>query len=286
MKLSTTLLAALAGCLFTSAAWAGPTSFTTYESAGATPADITGTRDAFRTAIGGGTVAGTNGSFGGVRREINWDGVPNAKADPIGLPSDFFNVNSPRGAVFSTPGTGFLVSANAGQSTPDLFGFSGDLQAFSAQRLFTAVNSDITDVTFFVPGTNVAATTQAFGAIFTNVETPGLTKMAFFNSAGSLIYEHDALVSGHKGLSFLGAIATDGEQISRVRITSGLDTLTANGVLGQPSGHLVAMDDFVYREPAAAVPEPSSLALLICGLVCLMLIGSPLQNRNLPSVND
>ena len=77
-------------------------------------AGITPFRDAFRTAIGGGTVAGANGSFGGLRREINWDGVPDGFASPNNLPANFFNANSPRGAVFSTPGTGFQVSANAG----------------------------------------------------------------------------------------------------------------------------------------------------------------------------
>src|SRR6476469_9785656 len=98
-------------------------SFTTFEGAGATPADITPFRDAFRTAVGGGTTAGANGDFGGLRREINWDGVPAGSSDPNALPADFFNVNSPRGVVFSTPGTGFLVSANAGGATPPLFGF-------------------------------------------------------------------------------------------------------------------------------------------------------------------
>ena len=120
--------------------------FIAFEAAGANPADITATRDAFRTAVGGGTVAGANGSFGGVRREINWDGVPNGFADPNLLPANFFDVTSPRGVVFSTPGTGFVVSANAGESTPALFGFSGDFQAFSAQRLFTAIGSSITDI--------------------------------------------------------------------------------------------------------------------------------------------
>src|SRR6185437_7101615 len=50
--------------------------FTVFEAAGADAAAIIGTRDAFRSAVGGGTVAGANGSFGGLRREINWDGVP------------------------------------------------------------------------------------------------------------------------------------------------------------------------------------------------------------------
>ena len=93
-------------------------SFTVFEAVGADPAAITPTRDAFRTAVGGGTVAGSNGSFGGLRREINWDGVPETLSDPNPLPADFFNINSPRGAVFSTPGTGFLVSANAGGAPP------------------------------------------------------------------------------------------------------------------------------------------------------------------------
>ncbi|WP_220433382.1 hypothetical protein [Zemynaea arenosa] len=145
----------------------------TFETAGADPASITATRDAFRAAVGGGTVAGPNGSFGGLRREINWDGVPDAVADPNPLPANFFNVNSPRGVVFSTPGTAFLVSANAGMAVPPLFGFPSDFQTFSPQRLFTAIGSNITDVTFFEPGTATAATTSAFAVVFVDVEVAG-----------------------------------------------------------------------------------------------------------------
>lgn len=61
-----------------------------FESAGADPASITATRDSFRSAIGGGTVAGPAGSFGGLRREINWDGVPAGFSDPNLLPANFF----------------------------------------------------------------------------------------------------------------------------------------------------------------------------------------------------
>src|SRR5678809_1579771 len=86
---------------------------------GTDAASITAARDAFRAAIGGGTVAGANGSFGGLRREINWDGVPDAFSAPNNLPANFFNLNSPRGVVFSTPGTGFQVSANAGVAPID-----------------------------------------------------------------------------------------------------------------------------------------------------------------------
>jgi hypothetical protein len=257
----------LATLLTVPPAWAA---FITFESAGNSPAAITATRDAFRAAVGGGTVAGANGSFGGLRREINWDGVPNALADPNPLPGNFFNVNSPRGVVLSTPGTGFLVSANAGLATPTLFGFPNDFQVFSAQRLFTAVNSNITDVSFFEPGTTVAATTSAFAAIFVDVEVANLTKIEFFDQNDALMYSRDVLVAGNQGLSFVGGVANAGERISRVRLTSGLNTIVSNGVLGNPNDDVVVMDDFLYAEPLRRVPEPSTVALLALGLaVCV-----------------
>ena len=259
--------AAVCATCLASSAWAAPVNFTTFESAGANPAAITATRDAFRVAVGGGSVAGANGSFGGLRREINWDGVPDARSDPNLLPANFFNVTSPRGALFATPGTGFLVSANAGQAAPTLFGFANEFQTFSAQRLFTALNSNVTDVSFFVPGTAVAATTTAFGLIFVDVEVADLTKVEFFDDTNALIYSHSALVAGNQGLSFLGAMVDGSGSIGRVRITSGLNTIVANGVLGNLIDDVVVMDDFLYAEPsAAAIPEPSSLALLGVGL--------------------
>ena len=272
-------LAALAAAAVLAAAAApAHAAFVIFESAGATPAAITPTRDAFRSQVGGGTVAGVNGSFGGLRREINWDGVPDTLADPNPLPGDFFNTTSPRGAVLSTPGTGFLVSANAGLATPPLFGFSSDFQTFSAQRLFTAVNSDITDVSFFVPGTATAATTSAFGLIFTDVEVAGGTRLDFFDATNALLFSRDALVAVNQGLTFLGAVAGAGERISRVRITSGVNTIVANGVLGNPSDDVVVMDDFLYAEPlaptATPVPEPSGLALVALGLACAALARS------------
>lgn len=264
MKSIYTSAAALAALLLAPAAGA---SLITFEAAGANPAAISPMRDAFRAAVGGGSVAGANGSFGGLRREINWDGVPEARADPNPLPGNFFNVNSPRGAVFSTPGSGFLVSANAGLTTPTLFGFPSDLQAFSAQRLFTAVNSNITDVTFFVPGTGIAATTSAFGAVFVDVELDGVSKIEFFDATDTLLLARDVLVGGNQGLSFVGAVANAGEKISRVRLTSGANAILSNGVRANETTDMVVMDDFLYAEPTRAVPAPSSLALAAVGLL-------------------
>jgi hypothetical protein len=266
-------LAVLGGALLgtltlTTPVWAVPV-FNTFEAAGANAAAITATRDAFRVAVGGGSVAGANGSFGGLRREINWDGVPAGSSDPNALAADFFNVNSPRGVVFSTPGTGFLVSANGGGATPALFGFGNDFQAFSAQKLFTASGSNITDVSFFVPGTAQAATATAFGLVFVDVEVGGLSRLEFFDADNALIYARDVLVAGNQGLSFLGATVSGGA-ISRVRITAGLNTIVANGVLGNPNDDVVVMDDFLYAEPLAAVPEPATALLAAAGLVMLL----------------
>jgi len=218
--------------------------------------------------VGGGTTAGANGSFGGLRREINWDGVPDMFSDPNALPANFFNANSPRGVVLSTPGTGFLVSANAGAISPILFGFPNDFQVFSAQRLFSAVNSNITDVQFFLPGTSTATTTSAFGLVFVDVEVANSTRLDFFDLQNNLIFSRTALVGGNQGLTFLGGVANAGELIARVRITSGANTLVANGILGNQIDDIVVMDDFLYAEPLAigAVPEPQSYALMLAGL--------------------
>ena len=77
---------------------------------GDNPAAISSTVDAYRASLGA-LNPNTAGSVGSGRREINWDGVPNAFSAPNNLPANFFNVNSPRGAVFATPGSGFQVSA-------------------------------------------------------------------------------------------------------------------------------------------------------------------------------
>src|SRR5205085_3947352 len=63
----------------------------TVTATGINPVAITSARDQFRSAIGGGTVAGANGSFGGVRREINWDAVPANFSAPNNLPANLFN---------------------------------------------------------------------------------------------------------------------------------------------------------------------------------------------------
>src|SRR5205823_8864653 len=152
----------------------------TVTAAGINPVAITSARDQFRSAIGGGTVAGANGSFGGVRREINWDTVPANFSAPNNLPANFFNVNSPRGVIFSTPGSGFQVSgattdAGAGQPAAANFGnidpsYTTTFQPFSVQRLFTALGSNITDVNFFVAGTSTPGLVRGFGSIFSDVD--------------------------------------------------------------------------------------------------------------------
>ncbi len=248
--------------------------FITIEGASGNVPGLTLVRDDFRAAVGGGSVAAANGDFGGLRREINWDGVPDVRADPNALPADFFNVTSPRGVLFSspTPGASFAVSANAGSGTPIMFGFPLDLQAFSAQRLFATVGSRVTDIQFFVPGTSTAATTSAFGAVFIDVEDSNasvFTLMEFFDTSDALIFSRSVRAAGNQGLSFLGGVAGGGERIARVRITTPDNFLLANGRRANESVDFVVMDDFLYATPQAiaqTVPEPAGLGLALLSL--------------------
>ena len=241
-----------------------------YTGAGANAAAITAVRDLFRFDVGGGLSVGANGLFGGIRREINWDGVPDAFAAPNSLPLNFFNANSPRGAVFSTPGSGVAVSANASVA-PIAFGninptYSQIFQTFSAQRLFAAIGSNVVDVNFFAAGTSNAGSTSAFASIFTDVDLLDTTAIEYFDGAVSL--GRFAVPVANNGLSFLGVRFNAGERVTRVRITSG------NAALGPNDGgtvDVVAMDDFIFAEVQRTVPEPSTLPLLGAAALALRL---------------
>jgi hypothetical protein len=222
-----------------------------FEASGATPADIQTAVDAFRDFLGPNN--GVGGTFPTGRREINWDGVPDAFSAPNLLPANFFNKNSPRGVVFFTLGTGFQVSANDSNptNTPVRFGnifplYPVIFSTFSPQKLFSALDSNITENLFFIPGTAQSATVTGFGAVFTDVNADNSTKIEYFDVNGNLLFSQNVLPAPtHRGgLSFLG-VGFDTASVFLVRITSG------NRILKVPNHDVVVMDDFIYGEPQA-----------------------------------
>jgi hypothetical protein len=239
------------------------------------PAAIQPQVDAFRTLLGP-LNPSTAGSFGTGRREINWDGVPGALSAPNAMPAGFFNTTSPRGVRFTTPGTGFQVSADAASGIAAEFGnidpsYPGLFRTFSPQRLFTPLGSNVTDVNFLIPGSSTAALTRGFGVVFTDVDLANTTSLTFFDASDTPLGTfHVPAFPGNETLSFLG-VDFGANLVSRVRIVSG------NAALGGPesiAADRVVMDDLIYGEPVAtiAVPEPASLALFGAGLLGLCAI--------------
>jgi hypothetical protein len=212
---------------------------------GAAPADITAAINAFRADLGGNNNGGGAPAATG-RREINWDGVPDSNADPNPFPAGTF---LGRGLQLDTPGTGFKVSAKAVNPTNTPARFNNpEFQAFSQERLFTAIGSTTYDSHFFVPATSTPATTNGFGAVFTDVDTTGSAKIAYFNESGAVLDTVVVPASPNGGLSFAGESFNAGERVGRVRVTSGTTTtLTSDG----PGQDAVVQDDFIYGEPLA-----------------------------------
>jgi hypothetical protein len=215
--------------------------------------DISATVARYRQALGGVNNGGDPGSKASGFREINWDAVPDALAAPNFLPSDFFNApEAPRarGAVFSTPGTGIMVSATSANPAAVLprFGhlnpaYADSFKVFSEERLFSPVGSNIVELSFFVPGSSTPAVVRGFGAVYTDVDTAH-TAFEYFDKAGKSLGAYQAPIAD-EGLSFLGVVFPEAI-IHRVRIAYG------TSMLGPDEGEgvdVAVMDDFIYGEP-------------------------------------
>jgi hypothetical protein len=232
---------------------------------GANPADIQATVDQFRADLGA-LNPNVRQTFASGRREINWDGVPDGASAPNLMKGDFFNLNSPRGAIFtSTAGPllngaiaqPFEVSSSVASGVPLRFGninpsYTNEFKAFSEPRLFTTTpGSNVLEIEFFIPGTTIPATVNGFGAVFTDVDTAA-THMQFYDQTGRIILSpSDPVPAADKGLSFQGVSFSDGTRIARVVITLGNAPLSATNTDGVNGVDVVAMDDFIYGEPHA-----------------------------------
>jgi len=205
--------------------------------------------DQFRTLLG--TLnPNTAGQKVGGRREINWDGVPAAFTNVDSFPGDFFNANSPRGALYTTSGAGFRVSDNGFVDVNP--SYAGAFNAFSGKKTFEAVGSAVTDVKFVVAGSLTPATVTGFGVVFAGVNRSRSATIEFYNVAGQLLLTVAApRATDSTGQSFAGAVF-DAAIVARVRIISGQAPLASTRVDGGATGSgfdLVVMDDFIYGEP-------------------------------------
>src|SRR5881628_2254522 len=210
---------------------------------------VADTLNKFRAALGGSLNAPNSPPADSGRREINWDGVPAAVTNVDNFPATFFNVNSKRGVVMSTPGTGLRVDSTAFASVNA--GLGDQFKAFSPKKLFMAVGSNQVEVDFQLAGTTTNGLTKGFGVVFSDVDRAGSTRIELFDAAGVRIANLEAPAgAGTQQFSFIGAVF-DAPVIARVLITSGDAALsaTATDVSDGGTTDLVVMDDFVYGEP-------------------------------------
>ncbi|MEO6132680.1 MAG: hypothetical protein ABIQ02_12590 [Saprospiraceae bacterium] len=215
--------------------------------------DIQSVLDTYRSLLGPDN-GGAPGTQTGGRREINWDGVPDSLAAPNFLPHDFFNTNAgtrARGADFTTPGDGVQVSADSINPYGALPSF-GNINAtyrqifpaFSVERLFSPIGSNVVDLRFFVPGTTTPAVVQGFGAIYVDVDRQENTAFEYFDINDKSLGTYSTPIK-NEGFVFLGVLFKS-PVVHRVRIEYG------NSALGPNDGGSVdvsVMDDFIYGEP-------------------------------------
>jgi len=226
-----------------------------FQAAGPKIASIQSTVDQFRAELGEPNNGNQPGPLAGGRREINWDG--GGSADTSLGPTPFTVFLNNRGAQMKTPGTGFvqapldgLVATFGNPTYADVF------QAFSPLRLFSPIESNVTVVEFFLPGSDgsVAARTAGFGLVLTDVDQPdggrrrrfGSTLIEYFDDQGELLYRSFAPASpGDGSVTFIGVVFHE-PVIAFVRIRTGDAQPGGNDA---PWRDIVMMDDFLYGEP-------------------------------------
>jgi len=225
-----------------------------FQAAGPTAASIQGTVDAFRAAVGDPNNGNNPGPLTVGRREINWDGGDPNNMDTTAPVTPFDTFLNIRGAEFTTPGVGLSQAATSGLAV--LFNnatYATIFTTFSPSRLFTPVGSNVTNGSFFVPGTNgvTPATVTAFGAVFTDVDQPDGTRrkagalIEYFDQSGKRIFSSAVPASpGDASLSFIG-IKFDDARIASIQIT----TAEAPGANDDRRHDIVMMDDFIFGEP-------------------------------------
>jgi hypothetical protein len=212
-------------------------------------ATLAPTLDAFRAALGGPLNAPNSAPADSGRREINWDGVPAALTNVDTFPAAFFNVNSKRGVVFATRGGGFRVDSSAFASINAAL--ADQFKAFSPKKLFSAVNSNQTEVDFKLVGATTNGLVNGFGVVFSDVDLAGSSRVDYYDANGVLIASVPAIgQSGAHQFSFVGAVFPS-PIVARVIIISGQAGLsgTLTDVSAGGTRDLVVMDDFIYGEP-------------------------------------
>lgn len=216
--------------------------------------DIAAAVEQFRALLGPDNGNGPGGDPNG-RREINWDGVPDEFSAPNDYPADFFNqAEAPRarGILLTTPGTGLQVSADSDNptGTPVRFGnlnptYPDIFKAFSEERLFTTLGSNLIDLTFFVPGTQTPALVRGYGAVYTDSDTEH-TSFEYFAQDGSSLGKFN-VPAANEGVSFLGVVFEQAV-VARVRVEYGAVSVGPND---DAANDVAVMDDFIYGEPQA-----------------------------------
>ncbi len=279
-----TALLAVTGSLCAGSAWSAPIVFSGSGVGAATALE------AFRTAIGGIKNTAAAPQAGG-RREISWDGVKldGTDASPTTVvvdPNKTVIIDVDRfkgqGTLFADPyavsGDGF-VSVN-----PDS---AGQFPAFSPQNTFVMQDPNAGQFddrfigeSFVLAGSDTAAGTRGFGAIFLDVEDATSSSIEYFGrdaSGNQVSLGSFAVPIGADGEPQFLAVLFDRPVVTDVNLTVGTNALFSfDGTGFQSFGgedlrrgiDLATTDDFVFAEPtqAALVPTPGTLALLLAGL--------------------
>lgn len=187
------------------------------------------------------------------RREINWDGVPDAFALQS-LPIDFFNPigslaneSLQRGLAYEAGGD-FRVSSRAFAEVNNEA--PSDFTSFSGAKLFANASDVAWQVEFQVPSESTSATINAFGAVFVGVDLANTSYLELLNGTQIIGRYYVPTHNSTSNFSFIG-IHFKNTRFTHVKIIHGNASLKSGekDISSGGTKDLVALDDFIYSEP-------------------------------------
>ena len=218
------------------------------------------------------------GSFGSGRREINWDGVPDAFSAPNNLPGQLLQRQlAARRRLHARRAPAFRSAPTPAPRRPIEFGdidptYPTQFDAFSAAAAVHGRRQQRHRRQLLRARLDHAGARRAASAWSSPTSTSQQTSLEFFDASNKSLGTFFAPAPAGNETLLVPRRRFNAASVARVRITSGQQRARPAGTRRQTSWRWMTSST-ASRRGVAAIPEPETYALMLTGLGVVAFFG-------------